>query len=589
MLFEFHSILLIFTILFLVIFLYKEIIHPAAVFFIATAVLIISGILTPSQALAGFSNEQVATIILLLIVSNIIQKTGIVNYYFSKFLKENLSYSSFLGRMFLLVSSMSSFLNNTPIVAMLIPYVSDWARSKGISPSKILIPLSYAAILGGTVTLVGTSTNLIVNGFMMDSGFEPFNIFDFAYVGIPATIAGFFYMVLFGKKLLPEREDILQEFFKKKAEYMVETVVNKNSEFIGKTVIEAGLRNLKGLFLAEIIRQEKKISPVKPTEIIKEGDLLIFVGDTDSIYELINKNTGISLPESCNLDTEISELVEIVISYNSSLINRKVKDTDFRGKYDAAIVAVHRNGERLSGKIGDIVLKPGDLLLVLAGKDFWKRAEDTTDFYIVSKVREIFNIDKKKGNFVFWGFIFVILLSALKVVPLFTGLVVLISTFVLFKITRYSDIKKGLDINLIIIAALSLAIGKAMVISGTADILASIINNLFQPLGVFGALLGVYILTNILTEFITNIAAASIAFPIAVSSASVFSVEPTAFALAVAYGASASFITPIGYQTNLMVYAVGNYKFRDFIKVGLPLSIMYGLICLLILYFLFLR
>ncbi|NPA52247.1 MAG: SLC13 family permease [Aquificae bacterium] len=588
MFFDLESVLLLGVIIFLILALYKEIFHPAAVFFIAVAILIIFGILTPEQALAGFSNVQIATIILLLIVSNVIQKTGIMRFYFAKILKKDMSYSSFLGRMFLVVSSASSFLNNTPIVAMFIPYVYNWAKAKNVAPSKVLIPLSYAAILGGTITLIGTSTNLIVNGFMIENGFKPFNIFDFAYVGIPATIAGFLYMVFIGKNLLPRREDAVEKFLERKTDYFVETIVDKNSFLIGKTIKEAKLRNLEGLFLAEIIRKEEKISPVKPTEIIKEGDLLIFVGNTDSIYNLINQNIGISLPKEHIIKSEYLELVEIVISYNSSLINQKVKDTDFRGKYDATIIAIHRNGEKLSGKIGDIVLKPGDLLLVLAGEDFFKRAEDTTDFYIVSKYKEISKIDKKKGNFVFWGFLTVIVLSALKIIPLFVGLILLIASFVLFKIGRYSDIKKGLDINLVVIAALSLAIGKAMLVTGTADLLASIINSSLQPLGLFGALLGIYLITNILTEFVTNIAAASITFPIAISSASVYSVEPTAFALAVAYGASASFVTPIGYQTNLMVYAIGNYKFKDFVKVGLPLSIIYGIICLTVLYFLFL-
>ncbi|WP_457624514.1 SLC13 family permease [Persephonella sp.] len=581
--------ILLLTIIFLITALYLEIFHPAAVFFIAVSVLVITGILSPSQALAGFSNEQIATIILLLLVSNLIQKVGVVNYYFSKVLKDSLSYRAFLGKMFLMVSSLSSFLNNTPIVAMLIPYVYQWGKKKKISPSRLLIPLSYAAILGGTITLIGTSTNLLVSGLAVQQGLQPLGIFDFALVGIPATIAGFIYMFFWGYKLLPERKDVLETFLERKKEYLVETIVRKDSPLIGKSIKEAELRNLKGLFLIEIIRGSKKISPVSPEEILEENDILIFAGQTESITELLSTKTGLSLPQFCTIDGEKVDVVEVVISNNSSLINKKVRDTDFRAKFDAAILAVHRNGEKLRGKIGEIVLKPGDLLLLLTGKDFWKRAEDTTDFYIVSRVREIFNIDLKKGNLVFLSFLGVIILSALGFISLFTGLLILIAGFVIFRLTSYSEIKKGLDISLIIIAALSLAIGAAMHVTGTADLLAGMVESVLSPLGVIGALIGIYLFTNVLTEFITNIAAASIAFPVAVSLAESFSVEPTAFILAVAYGASASFVTPIGYQTNLMVYSVGNYKFKDFVKVGLPLSVIYAIICISLLYFLFLQ
>jgi len=586
---SFDLLLTILTLIFLFWGLYSERFHPAAVFFIVISIFVLSGIITPSEAVSGFSNVSVAVIILLLIIGNVIQKTGIISYYFSKILSEKLEYRAFLGKMFLSVSSTSAFLNNTPIVAILLPYVYQWSKKKGISPSKLLIPLSYAAILGGTITLIGTSTNLVVNGLAVESGLESIRIFDFAYVGIPATLAGFLYIFFIGYRLLPEREDPLKSFLDRKKEYIVETVVRDNSNLIGKSVKDAQLRNLKGLFLVEILRNEKKISPVSPEEIIEKGDILIFVGQTDAVTDLVSSDIGLSLPDFCNIKEEKVDIVEVVVSNNSYLINKKVRETDFRAKFDAAILAVHRNGERLKGKIGEIVLKPGDLLLLLTGKDFWKRAEDTTDFYIISKIREIFNIDRRKGNFVFLSFIGLIFLSALSLIPLFTALLILISIFILTKISSYSEIKKGLDINLAIIAALSIAVGKAIVNSGLSEFIAALINSIFYPMGIIGALIAVYLITNILTEFISNIAAASIVFPIALSSASMLSVDPKAFILAVAFGASASFLTPIGYQTNLMVYGVGNYKFKDFFIVGLPLSIIYAVICISLLYIFFIK
>ncbi len=576
------------VLIFIIVALYREIFHPAATFMIGVSILVVTGILKPSDALAGFSNEQIVIIVLLLLISTIIQKTRIIDFYFSKILKPDLSYRLFLGKMMFIVSSTSAFLNNTPIVAMLIPYVYDWSKKKNIAPSKLLIPLSYAAILGGTVTLIGTSTNLVVNGLTVDNGLKPFEIFDFAYVGIPAVVVGLIYMLFVGNKLLPEREDLIKSFLQRKKEYTVETIVRSDSKLIGKSVKDAKLRNLKGLFLVEIVRKERRISPVSPEEVLEKGDILIFAGETEAVTDLISSDIGLSLPETCNVKDEKSQIIEVVVSNNSSLVNKKVRDTDFRAKYDAAILAVHRNGERLRGKIGEIVLKPGDLLLLLAGKDFMKRAEDTTDFYIVSKVKEIVNIDKKKGSLIFFSFLGIIVLSTLKVIPLFSGLLIFLAVLVVTKTITYAEVKKSLDINLIIIAALSIAVGKAMMNTGTAHLIASGINQFFSHFGVLGALIGVYILTNILTEFVTNVAAASISFPVALASASTLSVEPTAFILAVAYGASASFISPIGYQTNLMVYGVGNYRFSDFIKVGLPLSIIYMVLCISILNFVFL-
>ncbi|OMH41354.1 SLC13 family permease [Desulfurobacterium indicum] len=583
-----HALILLVSIAVLIFLLYREIFHPAASFTIVVSFLVVVGILTPHEALSGFSNEQIALIALLLVVSSIIKNFRITGYIFSKLMDEKLSYRQFLFRLMGTVSFFSAFLNNTPIVAALIPYVYDWGKKKGIAPSKLLIPLSYAAILGGTVTLIGTSTNLVVNGLVVSAGLKPFKIFDFSYVGIPAVFAGMGYMLIWGHKLLPERKDAVSAFLEKKKEYLVETIVPSGSNIIGKTVEEAKLRNLKGLFLVEIIREKERITPVSPKDVIKENDVLIFAGETEKIIELVNGEAGFKLPPVCSFGDDKVELVEALIPQNSSLIGKKVKATNFRGRFDAAIVAVHRNGERLKGKIGDIVLKPGDLLLILAGKSFWDRVSDSDDIYVISKVKEIINIDQKKALPVLVGFLLAILLSALKIVPLFESLLLLISIFVIFKIASYSQIKKSFDLNIIIIAALSIAIGKAMVNTGLANAIANTLVPVSIPFGITAALLFVYLTTNVLTEFITNLAAASITFPIALSVAQKLSVDPKAFILAVAFAASASFLTPIGYQTNLLVYGPGNYRFKDFFKVGLPLSLIYMFVTIAVLKLMFL-
>ncbi|RUM41149.1 MAG: SLC13 family permease [Desulfurobacterium sp.] len=576
---NFESFILLILLLLLIFFLYKETFHPAASFMVIVTILVVLGILTPEEALSGFSNKQVALIAMLLIVSSVIKKFEITGYFFRKLVNENLSYKSFLARLMEVVSFLSAFLNNTPIVATLMPYVYAWGKKKGISPSKLLIPLSYAAILGGTATLIGTSTNLVVNGLTVEAGLKPLGIFDFSYVGIPAIIVGLFYMILFGNKVLPERKDIVSTFLEKKREYLVETFVPVDSPIIGKTVKEANLRNLEGLFLVEIIRKKKRITPVSPKDTIEEGDILIFAGETEKIVELVKRNNGFQLPQVCSVNLNgKTEIVEGLIPYNSSLGGKRVKDTDFRAKFDAAILAVHRNGEKLKGKIGEIVLKPGDLLLILAGKDFWKRVADSDDLYIITKVREILPVEEKKALLILIMFLLAIFLSALGIFSLFQSLLILISIFVVFKIATYSEIKKSIDLNLIIIAALSLAIGKAMVKTGLAESLAKTVTTFTEPFGVIACLFAVYVVTNILTEFVTNLAAASISFPIALSVANSLFVDPKAFILVVAFAASASFLTPIGYQTNLMVYGPGNYRFVDFLKVGFPLSILYMIV-----------
>ena len=586
---SFESLVLATLLFFLLFALYRELFHPAATFTIVVTFLLLLGILEPREALQGFSNPQVAVIVLLLVITSILKKFRTTALLFKKIISENLSYKSFILRLMVLTSFLSSFLNNTPVVATLIPYVYDWGRKKGISPSKLLIPLSYAAILGGTATLIGTSTNLVVNALYVEAGYPSLSMSDFVLVGVPAVFVGVAYMYLIGSRFLPERKDAIKSFYEKKREYIIETVVPSNSPVAGKTVQEAKLRNLKGLFLAEIVRGKERILPVSPEDRIEREDVLIFVGETEKIVELVKGEWGLELPLACSIDTERTlEIVEAVISQNSSLSGKKVRDTDFRAKYDAVILAVHRNGEKLSGKVGEIVLKPGDLLLILAGKNFWERVSDTDDIYVVTKVTELDRINEKYGIAVLFLFVLTVLLSSFGIIPLFNGLLLLLSLLVVLKVTTYGEIRKRIDLNLAIIAALSIALGHAMVKTGLADFLASNLINLVEPLGITFALLMVYLITNVLTEFVTNIAAASVSFPIALSVAKHFSVNPKAFVLAVAFAASASFLTPIGYQTNLMVYSAGNYRFSDFVKVGLPLALFYMILTITLLKILFL-
>ncbi|HIO73443.1 MAG TPA: SLC13 family permease, partial [Flavobacteriales bacterium] len=350
--------------------LYKEWTWPALALFVAVIILTVAGVLSPKEALSGFANEQLAVIVMLLLMSDIVKQSSLVNKLFDLIFKGTRTTNGFVARMMAYVAVSSAFFNNTPLVAMMMPYVYNWSKKNKVSPSRILIPLSYAAILGGCLTLVGTSTNLIVNGMAIDAGFESLKVFDFIYVGLPMLLIGVMYILLFGKKLLPDREDVIEDFVKSAREYLIEARVKPGSPLIGRTIVDAKLRHLEGVFLVEILRRNKLITPVTPHEVLEEDDTLFFTGATGAIGDLTSPSMGLSLPEAADIPEAGKSIVEIVISHNSRLMGGKIQDSDFRGKFDGSILAVHRNRENLSGKIGEIVLRAGDVLLVLIGEDF---------------------------------------------------------------------------------------------------------------------------------------------------------------------------------------------------------------------------
>ncbi len=577
------------TIAFLTFTLYRDLMRPVMIFFISVVFLLAAKIIDSKDVLSGFANEQIVVVLLLLILSDVIQKTGLLDLALKNIFTPSLSYKGFLARMMPSIAGVSAFVNNTPLVAIMIPHVYGWAKKNNISPSKVLIPLSYATILGGTITLIGTSTNLVVNGFVVDSGLPSLKMFDFAFVGIPVTVIGILYLFFIGHRLLPNRKDLLSEFSQKSREYMVEAQVAIQSEHIGKSIELAGLRNLRGLFLTEIIREEQKITPVSPKEIIRKDDILIFAGATETIIDLLKSSKEFIIPEHSSMfRNDGAEIVEIVISAESPLIGKTVKETNFRGKYDAAVVAVNRNGERLSGKIGKMKLFGGDLLLIVTGKDFLARSEESQDFYIISKLREMRNFSKTKVWLLVAGIATAFLLPAFGLLTLFQTLLMLLCLIVLLKIVKLGEIKKGLDIELFVILALSLSLGKAIIKSGADSVFADSIINLFQPLhSNVAILLGIYLVTNILAMLVTNKAAVAITFPIAVATAAKLGLDPKPFILGVAFAGCAEFMTPYGYQTNLMVYGPGGYKFRDYIKVGWGLTLLFMITCVSILGYLY--
>jgi len=582
------GIIVLFVIAFIIVSLYLNKIGSGFTFTIGIIILGFAGILTPKEILAGFANEQIAVIVMLLIIADVIRKSGALDNMFRKAFEGTKTYRQFLTRMTLIVAGFSSFVNNTPLVAIMMPYVSDWSKKNGISASKLLIPLSYAAILGGCATLIGTSTNLVVNSLVIDQqiipGLEPLGIFDFSLVGVTMIFFGGIYLIFFGNKLLPITKDNIEEISANSREYIAEVRVIKKSNIEGKTIEQAGLRNLKGLYLVEIVREGDSIAPVTPKTRLLADDVLMFAGNTATISEFVTSKKGLQLAQIGMFAKKThTEIVEVVVPYNSTLVSKSVKETNFRRKFDAAIIAIHRNGERISGKIGEVRLMAGDALLLITGEDFSKTVTDSFDLYLINNIKE-FQINPWYKNFIMiGGLVAAIVLASTGLVSLFITLISLIILLTVLGYASPKDIAKGVDFNLVIVIALSLALGTAMVKTGVADVVSHYTFEMLAPWGIVGIFAGIYLLTNLLGSIITNKAAVALVLPIALTLSINFGLNPKPFILLVAFAGAASFLTPIGYQTNLMVYGPGRYTFKDYFRIGLPLTIIYMIVAVLLL------
>ncbi len=556
--------------------IYRRLLRPPITFLLANLLFLVSGILQPGDLLAGLANESIVSIILLILLTAGLRKNFRMEMLLDRIYGSVTSYRGFLGLMMTKVALISAIMNNTPVVAAMSPYVFNWGRKNKVNPSKLLIPLSYATICGGMITLIGTSTTLVLNGFLIERGLNTIPVLKLLVIGLAVTVAVILFMVVFGHFLLPDRKEALDEFENEQRQYLLEAKLDPQSLIAGKTVKEAELRHLKGLYLVEIIRENEIISPVDPTEQLQGDDTLIFAGNTSDILDLVTSGKGLNLPHSgTSIRKDHIHLVEVVVSSDSNLIGKKVQDSDFRNRYQAAIAAIHRNGEFLRGKIGEIRIHQGDLLLLLAGKRFKRNLELYRDLYVISELEPLIRPSKQKA----WSLALVALTALVLLMighfSLFTSLLIVIAVMAGLKMIDMQDIKREIDFNLVAILVFSLALGMAVINTGAGDLMAQAIIDLFSIWGPPGVMAALLVITTLLTSFISNVGAVSVTFPIAMSLANSYQIDGSPFYLALAFAASAAFLTPMGYQTNLIVYGPGGYTYGDFFKAGLPVTIIY--------------
>lgn len=557
--------------------LFKEYLKPAVSFLLAIMLLVLPGVITPKDVLDGFSNQSIASIVLLILITAGMRSNFNMENFLDKAFGKPKKYRHFLVTMMAKVAVLSSFVNNTPVVVMMTPYVFEWGKRNKISPSKLLIPLSYATIVGGMITIIGTSTTLVLNGFLINEKLSQINSTSLLVIGLSVVAVSLLFLTLFSNKLLPNRIDLIESFAANQREYLIEKRLSDNSPLVGKTVKEGGLRNLEGVYLVEIVRGEKLISPVKPEQVIESGDVLIFAGNTNKIVDLTVSNIGVELPTKINQSyADKVKVVEAVVSANSSLLGKSIKLSNFRERYDAAVVAIHRNGEKLSGKIGRIKLKAGDVLLMYVGSEFDDRVDLYKDMYVISgETRVLKNANNNNRNKLIILGASALLLLATSWFSLFISLLILFAEMVFMRLITVRNIKRDLDINMIVILVLSLALGEAMIKTGAGGLIVTHTMSILADQRPVVIIAGLMLVTTILTSFITNVGAVAISFPIALAICEEMHLTPEPVFLALAFAASAAFLTPIGYQTNLIVYGPGGYSFKDFFKIGLPTTLIY--------------
>ncbi|NRD74675.1 SLC13 family permease [Shewanella sp. VB17] len=542
--------------------------RPSLVFGATLLALVALNLVSREQLLSSMSNPGLVTLVLLILCSFALEKTRLLRVIASKVIVSN--YDSTWLRLFGVTAFSSALLNNTAVVATLL---SPIRNNPHHFASKLLLPLSYAAILGGTLTLIGTSTNLIVNSLYIDASGQSLSFFSFTAVGV-LLVLGCGLVLKMVSRWLPDIEH-KQSCSKG---YFIDAKIVPDSELIDRSVENNGLRHLESLFLVEVVRNKSLISPVTPAEVLQVDDRLIFSGDITKMMQL-SQFSGLEMFAEKNglLD---SNLTEVVVKQESMLLAKTLKEVGFRALFDAAVVAIRRDGEEISGKLGEVVIKAGDFLVLAVGDDFKSRRNISKNFIVISGVEPEMRINGLKAWLSIGGFVLTIALAATGVIDMLQGLMLLLGGLIFSQCISVNEVVRRFPLDIWLIVSTAILLSHALVNAGVVDIFSLWISQVADKEHAIWALILVYLMTWLVTELVTNNAAAALMFPISYSIALGFSVDILPFIMTVAFAASGSFISPYGYQTNLMVYNAGQYKLMDFVKVGLPVSLVYAVIVL---------
>lgn len=553
-----------------------DLMPPAATVLTATVFLLVTGVIDETQAFAGFSNPAPLTVAALYVLAYAADKTGLLGPLVNRMLgKEPEITRTAQARLNVPAAGISAFINNTPLVAMLIGQITTWCNQRGVSPSKLLLPVSYAAVLGGTLTVIGTSTNLVASGLLQETGEAPIGIFEITKVSGIAVVAAIGVLIFVVPRLLPARRAAIEEFTEEMREFTLQMEVVEGGPLDGSTIAEAGLRNLKGVFLVEIERDGSLFPAVSPSRRLSGGDRLTFAGDSDSVVGF-QRTPGLRSAESdhmLEIDSPQHTFFEAVIGADSRLVGRSLAEIEFRGTYQAAVVGLHRSGVRVEGGLGRIRLEAGDTLLLLAGPDFRAHSRRSRDFLLVTRLGGPPPSATRRAPFVGLLALAVIGLAAFEVMSILEAALLAAGALLATKTLSFSEAGEAIDFSVVLLIAAAFGIGEAMQSTGLAETLADGLLDVFSGWGDFGIILGLVLATVLLTELITNNAAVVVVFPIAIAVAVSAGLDPRIMAMTIAVVASASFLTPMGYQTNTMVYGPGGYRFSDYLRAGMPLTL----------------
>lgn len=541
------------------------------------------------QAVAGFGSKAVVTIGVLFVIAEGLRQTGAMAMVTRPLLGKPKSLAEAQTRLMLPVAGLSAFLNNTPIVAMLMPIVTDWCRHTGISPSKLFIPLSYAAIMGGSCSLIGTATNVFVAAEYSDAlsnrlvKGQPLAMFSITAVGLPAALVGMGYLLLTSRWLLPDHKT--HGDASDARQYTFEMVVDTDSPIKDQTIERAGLRNLPNGYLIGIERDGERRVAIAPSTVLHGGDVLIFAGEVDSMHDL-TQTKGITLATSRQAQKlpPNLELIEAVLSDRSPLVNKSVKEGGFRSIYNAVVIAVHRGGEHLDAKIGDIVLKPGDNLLLEADSQFVRRHRNRQDFYYLNALGSAQRYRTGKAGIALGVLLAVVLLATTGIMELVTAALLGAGVMVASGCCTAFEARQSINWRVLIMMGAAIGFGHAMYTTGVAAEAATRLLDLMPPGRPIYSLATVYIVAMVLTSIIGPVPTAGLLLPvlIAIAGPGGLDCDFTPFAVTLMMTAAASFASPSAYQTNLMVANAGGYKAVDFLRVGLPLNILVMVTTLLI-------